>query len=142
MEQGFDLCCQFGYVEGFGQVVVGVYFQIQYLVQFVVFGGQYQYWYIVWVGVNFLVYCQVIQFGQYQIQDYQINFVLVELFQFQIFVINEDGLYIKIVDLYVDQFIDVGIVFNNENGMCYRFQILLMGVGCNYCVWNQVQCSL
>lgn len=111
MQDGMDMGSDFVWCVGFGDVVVGIEFQIDDVVGVIVFGGQYYDWYVVF-GVDVVQGVDIVQVWYYYVQYGDgvlvgecfggIGFVVMgdvdfEFFLFQVFFEYFDELYV-IVD--------------------------------------------
>lgn len=78
LQQYVVVCFEFVEIEWFVEVVVGVDVQCLYVIFNVIMCGQYQYWCVVVVFVYVGQYVQVIEFGQVDVQYYQVEVLVVQ----------------------------------------------------------------
>lgn len=75
--QGVQVGEQYWWFDWFDYVVVGVGFQVEDVIEIVFLGGEYEDWQVCDL-VDFLVYLQIILFGEYEVENYYLWFEVEE----------------------------------------------------------------
>lgn len=129
-----DVCQQYMWVYWFVYVVVGVYFQVEYFVYVVGVCGEYQDW-IVELWMYLVVDGQVVFVWQYQVEYYQVWVFGEDMCCCQCVVGFDVDFQVVVFQVFLGQFGQVLIVFDDQDVLGFLFYIVFLYCGFGVVVW-------